>query len=188
MKYIALDIGNVCIKIDHIGCYARVGFTAAPPPEVLFLSREFECGRLTEDEFWTGFQKFVPDRSKTRADLERDFDAILVGPVPGMEELVSALPGRGIRPVFFSDVSARHMKLVRQMFKAASSVPEGVYSYEVGAMKPEDPMFETFERRFGVPALYVDDRAPLIEAARRRGWNAVVFSGAADLEKALQNC
>ena len=188
MKYIALDIGNVCIKIDHIGCYAKVGFAAAPPPEVLFLSREFECGRLTEDAFWTAFQKFVPDRSKTRADLENDFDAILVGAVPGMEELVSSLPERGIQPVFFSDVSARHMKLVRNMFKASSAVPEGVYSYEVGAMKPEEPMFAAFEKRFGVPALYVDDRAPLIDAARKRGWNAVVFTGAEDLEKALQNC
>ena len=188
MKYIALDIGNVCIKIDHIGCYARAGFAGMPPQEVMFLAREYECGRLTEDEFWTQFQQYAPDRSKTRQDLEKDFDAILVEPVPGMEMLISALPLVGIQPVFFSDISARHLKLVRQMFRASAMVPEGIYSFEVGSMKPDEAMFEAFEKRFGVPALYVDDREVLIEAARKRGWNAVVFTGAKALQKALQNC
>ena len=187
MKYLALDIGNVCIKIDHVGCYSKVGFCGMPPQEVMQLSREYECGRLTEDEFWTQFQQFAPDKTKTRQDLEQDFDSILVEPMPGMEELIASLPARGIQPVFFSDVSARHMKLVRRMFQASRVVPDGIYSFETGAMKPEEPMFEAFEKRFGVPVLDVDDREILIAAARKRGWNAVVFSGASDLEQALQN-
>ena len=89
--------------------------------------------------------------------------------------------------MFFSDVSARHMKLVRRMFHASELVPDGIYSFETGAMKPEEPMFAAFEKRFGVPVLYVDDREILIDAAKKRGWNAVVFTGAADLKKALQN-
>ena len=188
MKYIALDIGNVCIRIDHVGCYTKVGFDGMPPEEVMALSREYECGRLTEDAFWTQFQAFAPDKTKAREDLERDFDSILTGTVPGMEELISTLPLFGIQPVFFSDVSARHMKLVRRMFRASALVPDGIYSFEVGAMKPDAAMFEAFEKRFGVPALYVDDREILIEAARKRGWNALVFSGADDLARALQNC
>lgn len=188
MKYIALDIGNVCIKIDHVGCYSKVGFSGMPPEEVMQLSREYECGRLTEDEFWTAFQSFAPDRSKSRKDLENDFDSILTGVMPGMEELISTLPLFGIQPVFFSDVSARHMRLVRKMFKASAMVPDGIYSFEVGAMKPEEAMFSAFEKRFGVPALYVDDREVLINAAKKRGWNAVVFTGAEDLTRSLQNC
>ena len=188
MKYIALDIGNVCIQIDHVSCYTKVGFDGMPPQEVMQLAREYECGRLTEDEFWTKFQQYAPDKSKSRRDLEKDFDSILVEPVEGMEELISALPLFGIQPVFFSDVSARHMKLVRRMFRAAAMVPHGIYSFEVGAMKPEDAMFEAFEKRFGVPALYVDDREVLIEAAKKRGWNAIVFTDAKALAKAVQNC
>lgn len=188
MKYIALDIGNVCIEIDHVGCYSKVGFSGMPPQEVMFLSREYECGRLSEDEFWTRFQQYAPDKTKSRQDLEKDFDSILVRPVEGMEELISSLPLFNIQPVFFSDVSARHMKLVRKMFRASAMVPDGIYSFEVGAMKPEDAMFEAFEKRFGVPALYVDDREILIEAARKRGWNATVFTGAKALARAIQNC
>ena len=116
------------------------------------------------------------------------FDSILVQPIEGMEELISTLPLFNIQPVFFSDISARHLKLVRRMFRASAMVPDGIYSFEVGAMKPEEPMFEAFEKRFGKPALYVDDREVLINAAKERGWNAVVFSGAKDLARALQNC
>ena len=159
-----------------------------PPQEVMFLAREYECGRLTEDEFWTRFKQYAPNQNKTRQDLEKDFDSILVEPMPGMEMLISALPLVGIQPVFFSDISERHLRLVRKMFRASAMVPEGIYSFEVGAMKPEEPMFEAFEKRFGVPALYVDDREVLIEAALKRGWNAVVFSDAKALQKALQNC
>jgi putative hydrolase of the HAD superfamily len=188
MKYIALDIGNVCIQIDHVSCYSKVGFDGMPPQEVMLLAQDYECGRLTEDEFWTRFQQYAPDKSKSRQDLEKDFDSILVEPVEGMEELISSLPLFGIQPVFFSDVSARHMKLVRRMFRASAMVPHGIYSFEVGAMKPADAMFEAFEKRFGVPALYVDDRAVLIEAAKKRGWNAIVFTDAKALARALQNC
>ena len=49
-------------------------------------------------------------------------------------------------------------------------------------------MFEAFEKRFGVPALYVDDRKELIEAARKRGWNAIVFTNSEALSAAIQNC
>jgi nucleoside-diphosphate-sugar epimerase len=74
MKYIALDIGNVCIQIDHNGCYSKAGFTGTPPQEVMFLAREYECGRLTEDEFWTAFQQYAPDKTKSRQELEKNFD------------------------------------------------------------------------------------------------------------------
>jgi hypothetical protein len=188
MKYIALDIGNVCIQIDHNGCYSKAGFTGTPPQEVMFLAREYECGRLTEDEFWTAFQQYAPDKTKSRQELEKNFDSILVQPVEGMEDLISMPPLFNIQPVLFSDISARHLKLVRRMFRASAMVPNGIYSFEVGAMKPEEAMFEAFEKRFGVPALYVDDRKELIEAARQRGWNAIVFTNAEALSAAIQNC
>ena len=185
MKYLALDIGNVCIKIDPVRCYGKLGFQEVPR-EVVPLVMALECGKISEDEFWQGFVDLFPQHRKSRAELEAAFDSILIGPVPGMEELISSLPARGIQPVFFSDVSARHMKLVRKIFKAADAVPEGIYSFETGSWKPGEAMFSAFEQRFGKPVLYVDDRKELIASAAERNWNALVFTGAEDLEKALQ--
>ena len=104
---------------------------------------------------------------------------------PRLNELVFSLPARGIQPVFFSDTSALHLAEVRRKFPAAAVVPEGIYSFEVGARKPARAMFEAFESRFGRPVLYVDDRPELIEGAAKFGWNALRFTGAEALERAL---
>ena len=110
---------------------------------------------------------------------------IIGEPVSGMAELVSGLAGRGYRPVFFSDTSVTNMEELRRKFPAASAVPDGIYSYRVHAKKPELPMFEAFEARFGVPAFYFDDRAELIEGARKHGWNAHRFVSAEEVDKIL---
>lgn len=52
------------------------------------------------------------------------------------------------------------------------------YSARFGAMKPSAPFFDAVERRLGPqdePPLFFDDRAEVIEAARTRGWDAVLY-------------
>ena len=102
-----------------------------------------------------------------------------------MPELVAELPQLGFQAVFFSDTSAIHLAAVRRIFPSARFVPQGVYSFEVGERKPHPAMFEAFEYRFGTPVCYFDDRADLIEAARRHGWNAHQFHSAAEMKKIL---
>jgi len=84
-----------------------------------------------------------------------------------------------------ANCGSTHMEELRRKFPAASAVPDGIYSYRVHAKKPELPMFEAFEARFGVPAFYFDDRAELIEGARKHGWNAHRFVSAEEVDKIL---
>ncbi len=186
-RVIALDIGNVCIGIHPERCFGALGFRSLAdiPREVLFLAGErFERGEISEAEFLDGFRRLTGS-ALSDAELRRAFCAIIGEPVPGMAELVSGLAGRGYRPVFFSDTSVTHMEELRRKFPAASAVPDGIYSYRVHAKKPELPMFEAFEARFGVPAFYFDDRAELIEGARKHGWNAHRFVSAEEVDKIL---
>ena len=186
-KVIALDIGNVCIGIHPERCFGALGFRSLAdiPREVLFLAGErFERGEISEAEFLDGFRRLTGS-ALSDAELRRAFCAIIGEPVPGMAELVSGLAGRGYRPVFFSDTSVTHMEELRRKFPAASAVPDGIYSYRVHAKKPELPMFEAFEARLGVPAFYFDDRAELIEGARKHGWNAHRFVSAEEVDKIL---
>ena len=186
-RIIALDIGNVCLEIHPERCFGALGFRsmAEIPPEVLFLANErFERGEVTPAEFLQEFRKLTgtvfPDE-----ELERAFRSIIGPAISGMAELVSGLEARGYRPVFFSDTSVTHLDEVRRKFPAEAAVPEGVYSYEVHAKKPEKAMFETFESRFGVPAFYFDDRQELIEGAVRHGWNAHRFVSAEEMSRLL---
>lgn len=186
-KVIALDIGNVCLEIHPERCFGALGFRSAAeiPPEALFLASErFERGEVTPAEFLREFRRLTATKLSD-LELEQAFRSIIGPVVPGMAELVAGLEARGYRPVFFSDTSVTHLDEVRRKFPSAFAVPEGVYSYEVHAKKPEKAMFEAFESRYGVPAFYFDDRRELIEGALRHGWNAHRFVSAEEMSRLL---
>jgi FMN phosphatase YigB (HAD superfamily) len=100
--------------------------------------------------------------------------------------LISSLDKYGYEARFFSDISLTHLARTHELFSGADYVPDGMYSFVSGAQKPAEEMFAAFEEKFGVPALYVDDRAELIEAAQRRNWNAIRFTNAEALQAALK--
>lgn len=176
MKFIALDIGNVCIRIEPRRALTTLGLNEAPP-ELLRATLDFESGKLGEAEFMFRASAACGARF-TEKELRNAFRAILIEPMPGMSELVLSLPARGIQPVFFSDISVSHLAQVREMFPGALAVPEGVYSFDAGALKPGEAMFARFENLYGRPLRYFDDRPELIAAATERGWRAVRFESA----------
>ena len=183
MKYIALDIGNVCVKINPLRAAAALGIETVPEA-MRRAMYAFETGVIGEEEFlYRSLAAF--DGRFTPARLRAAFRAILIEPVPGMTELVKSLPGRGIQPVFFSDISVTHLAQTREIFAGAAAVPEGIYSFESGALKPGKAMFDRFEERYGKPLRYFDDRAELIAAAQQRGWAAVQFVSAQQMSDEL---
>ncbi len=98
-----------------------------------------------------------------------------------MGEMVSA----GFRFIYFSDTSSIHMSHFFRSNDFCHLVSGGVFSHEVGAKKPEAKMYETFERDYGKPWLYIDDRQCNIDAALERGWNARRFTSPDTLRSAL---
>jgi len=191
MKYIALDVGNVCVKIDRDQFIKALGATPEMPEVAekaqgfFALAQKFEFGQLTETQFFEQAQKLLfPHDAVSATTIRLAFNEILRCPMPGMVELVADLKAAGIGVAFFSDVSVTHLELFRRRFPGAAELP-GTYSFEVGCWKPGVAMFQDFEAKFGKPLLYTDDRAELIEAAAAYGWNAKVFRSAEALRKEL---
>lgn len=184
-KYLlALDIGNVCIKIDHRNCPEMLQLPSVP--QTLFdLAIAYEHGRIRQEEEFISRALEILDHRFTPEFMKKAFNSILIEPVPGMAELVSELDSLNVEAVFFSDISPTHLKRTGELFPAFDKVSGGVFSFEAGDSKPSEAMFSRFELLYGTPSLYTDDRPELIEAARKRGWNAVQFTSAADLRKKL---
>ncbi|MBI3367425.1 MAG: HAD family phosphatase [Burkholderiales bacterium] len=66
---------------------------------------------------------------------------------------------------------------------------DGVFSSRVQAIKPEPAIFDLAARRFGLqPAelVFFDDLPANVEGARAAGWNALLFSDAAQAERDLR--
>ena len=103
-----------------------------------------------------------------------------------MAELVRELQAAGTDIVLFSDTSPLHMTEFRRRFEIARLLPDGVYSFVVGARKPDPAMFAALEADYGKPSLYVDDRELCLSGAKAFGWPVCRFESVKQLRSVLQ--
>ena len=181
---LAIDIGNVCIHIDHKNFYRQLDI-----PETTYgikeLIRDFEWGIIRDEDVFFDRLSTLLSGKFPHKKLQDAFAAILIRPVDGMSDLVSHLPAMGINAAFFSDISPFHLRCTQKMFPAFDSISRGAFSFNCGAWKPSEKMFSHFEELFGTPDLYTDDRSDLISGAKKHGWHAEQFVSAEDLYKKL---
>jgi len=177
-KSIAVDIGNVSIAIRPWHFAAILQLDEQETAFYHDVHNQFEWGKMNEEQYWQALENRLPRHS--RADIQAAFDGILLEPVPGTEEFLTSLEAQGFQPVYFSDISPRHLADFKQICTYAARYP-GIYSFDVGSWKPSEAMFQAFEKQYGIPALYIDDRLELIQAAQKRGWNAIQFTTAEDI-------
>lgn len=170
-KVIALDIGGVCLEIKPERCFAALGYSRPEevPAELLLAADRCERGLLAAEELLAKFKR-TSNAGFSDEAITAAWNSILHAEMPGMRELVGEMLNSGVKIVLFSDTSAGHMKHFRDTFAIAELLPDGIYSFEVGAKKPEAPMYAAFEARHGRPSLYIDDRQVCIDGGVAFGW------------------
>ena len=176
-KVVALDLGNVCVKIDPDGCLRALGVASldAIPADFLDACGDFETGRLDEAAWLDAFRaatggKFAPDK------LRDAFCLVIGDEIPGMAAFVRSLAASGRRVALLSDTSPLHLRYTLSKLSFAHLLTGGAYSFEAGACKPGAAMFQLFEGRYGKPCFYADDRPENVAAAAARGWPAHLFT------------
>ena len=175
---IALDIGNVSMKLTFDEMYRRFDVDPVDSAAVGRLwehGAALETGRITVPEFLDRLDDFTGHRC-TKEYLLDAWRCGVREPMPGMLETVRALAARGVRFSYMSDISPIHLDQVFKYCEFVHLVTGGIYSFEAGAFKLDgSAMFDAFERRYGHPLVFFDDRIEIIEHARELGWNAVQF-------------
>ena len=175
---IALDIGNVSMKLTFDEMYRRFDVDPGDSDSVGRLwehGAALETGRITVPEFLDRLDDFTGHR-RTKEYLLDAWRCGVREPMPGMLETVRALASRGVRFSYMSDISPIHLDQVFKYCEFVHLVSGGIYSFEAGAFKLDgSAMFDAFERRYGRPLVFFDDRIEIIEHARTLGWNAVQF-------------
>lgn len=186
IKVIFFDIGNVLVKLRTdafleamaANCDTRwdkaailAAIRAPEGPHV-----DYEKGRIDGPQFHAHLVE--------RFGLRLDYRAWLqiwnsyFEPNRPMEALVARLQGQA-RFFALSNTNAEHLAQVKRNFRVLDRFEGIVASHEVGARKPENAMFQAALQRAGVvpeQALYLDDIAPFVEAAKAFGMNAFHYS------------
>lgn len=181
-EIVVFDLGKVLVDFDYTIAVSRIaGRSALSPIEVeqfFFHSPllvDYESGRLTRQEFFeqarqaTGFRGTMKEFGGYFADIFTE--------IPPMIELHAGLRQRGFKTFIFSNTNNLAVEHIRRNFSFFGNFDGYIYSYEVGAMKPESKIYEALEKlagRHGGEIVYLDDRPENVAGGTARGWRAIL--------------
>lgn len=193
--FIYFDMGNVLVTFDESRAVRQIAEASSVEParvrEILFdsgLQRQYEEGRVSVELVYETFCR----ESGTRPDfhvLEHAASDMFELNVP-IVPLIVHLDAAEYRLGILSNTCHSHWNHLRKRFRILKLYFDPVVlSYEVGAMKPDESIYQAAIDRAGVPAeriFYVDDRLENVEGARRSGMDAVQFQGVTQLAHELR--
>jgi HAD superfamily hydrolase (TIGR01509 family) len=179
---VAFDLGKVLVDFDYSINARQIAARGTMPEEEIrkFIDHspllfQLETGRMTNEQFYeevsqvTGFRGTMAEFSQYFADI--------FWPIEPMVAWSERLRARGIPTYIFSNTNGLAVTHIRRRFPFFSSFTGYIYSYEVGAMKPDPKMYEALERlagKQGPEILYLDDRQENIEAGQARDWQVIL--------------
>ena len=88
------------------------------------------------------------------------------------------------RVLLFSNTNAEHWDFLVGLSEGRLAGFEAYLSHEIGQVKPDSEAFRTVAERAGITpqhCLFIDDRQDNIDGARAIGFEALLFTGQADL-------
>lgn len=169
-KFVALDIGNVCVKVSLDTCEDKLIKTEKISKKLFYrLYQEYELGKINTKIFLSKLSETTGYSFDEAKDI---FCTIICEEIKGINEILTDLINKGFKIAFLSDTSPLHLKYTtEEKLSFSHLISGGVYSYETGCFKPETAIFKEFEKKYGIPALYIDDKRSNCEGAERLGWS-----------------
>jgi epoxide hydrolase-like predicted phosphatase len=194
---IVFDLGKVLVDFDYSIAARKVAArsTKQIPDLKHFLGsspvlQRFEHGDLTREQFFDEMQQ-ITGFTGNLEEFVSDFADIFV-PIQPMIDLHAQLRQRGFQTYIFSNTNDIAIEHISREFPFFKNFDGYLYSYKVGAMKPDLRIYEAMEKLCGRVCddiVYLDDREENISAGAARGWWTILHESpektAAILEKHL---
>ncbi len=193
-KIVVFDLGKVLVDFDYRIAISRIAARSTLPPDGIktFLGQshaiiDYEAGRLTREEFYERARK----ATGFRGTLEEfgEFFADIFTEIPPMIEIHAELRRRGIPTYILSNTNDLAVEHIRRSFPFFRNFDGYIYSYEVGAMKPEAKIYEALEKlagRRGADIVYLDDRPENVGGGAARGWRTILHETPGKTRAALE--
>jgi glucose-1-phosphatase len=178
---VVFDLGKVLVDFDYSIAARRIAARSTMPPrDVQYfidhspLLYRYETGLMTRQEFFeeirqtTGFLGDLGEFAQFFADI--------FSPMDEMIALHARLRSLGVPTFIFSNTNDLAVAHIRANFPFFTQFDAHVFSYEHGAMKPDQKLYAVVEQvsgRQGGRILYLDDRLENAEAGVARGWQVI---------------
>lgn len=185
---VLFDLGGVLLPFDRerrvTAIVALLGVEAGDVRELFDgpLPRRMDLGEADETDFAAAFADMA-GRPIAPATARALILSVFEAPNAELWRVATELR-RTVVVGGFSDNPA----FVAEIFPDGAWLDPMIFSSEVGATKPSDGAFAAAEARLGLGGeglLLIDDGPANVAAARRRGWDAILFTGNAALAPEL---
>ena len=194
-RAIIFDIGRVLIRVDV--SRAMDGLASG-----LSLTPQDVWSAIEKDPHWLDWQEgrisprdwhlHLTKRLGTSLTFEQ-FSEVwnrALDPEPIHSELFLEKLSRNYRLALLSNTDPIHMSYEEARFPFFRFFPIRIYSYRVGASKPDPVIYRQALQACKVraeEAVYIDDIAAYVEAAQRLGMTGIVFQSPEQLQSDLRN-
>lgn len=203
IKLFVFDLGNVILPFEHHQIAVKLHeaslikdrFTPDDIFRYLFDHQKgfvnaYEEGLISSSDFFKNLKE------KYKLELEpEDFKEIwndIFEEDAGVSEIILYLKEKGYPIFLLSNTNELHFSYVMERYPIIHHFDEWILSFEVGAKKPQEKIYDViFERRSleRHEVLYIDDIPDYIRAAAGYGIPGIVFREAADIWKVIrENC
>lgn len=178
---VVFDLGKVLVDFDYSIAIRRFAERSEAGIEQIQrlvdspIQVEFESGKITTDEFIAAIRHGAGFRGD-RAEFVSIF-ADIFSPLKTMIAFFERLKSLGIPTCVFSNTNEIATGHIREKFSFYRRFDNFVLSFEVGGMKPDEPIYEVVEQRTGecgAAILYIDDRPENIMTGKGRGWQTIL--------------
>lgn len=195
ISWFIFDLGNTVIKLAYERVMENICKRAAIERDDLVdlleapgAYRDLERGAVSFEQFYD----FLCDKAGYRGslqDLRDTWSDFFVGPLPGIEDLLSRLRRR-YRIAFLSNSNEVHAEVIPRKFASLFERDDRlIFSHRFKTAKPDPEMFHrTLEIIGALPsqAVFIDDLLENVLAARSVGIVSYQFGDVFTLETALR--
>jgi glucose-1-phosphatase len=195
IRAILFDLGNVLVPVDFVRCRAALSdvcvHEAAEVQRILAgsgLPKRYESGEVSSSEFFDATCRLL-NMSVSYEKFAEVWGEIFA-PEPIVPESMLAALHEHHRLVLLSNTNDMHFTAAEQRYKLLRHFDEFVLSYKVGAMKPDPRIYQRAIAAAGCPAeecFFVDDLPENVDAARREGIDAALFTTLAQFQADLRS-
>jgi glucose-1-phosphatase len=195
IKLFVFDLGNVILPFEHRQIAVKLHETSRIQdrftPDDLFkflfdrdrgLVNPYEEGLMSSVDFFA--------RLRERYKLELEFDEFKdIWNIIFQEDLevnnaILYLKNKGYPIFLLSNTNELHFSYIQERYPIVHSMDEWILSYEVGAKKPNQKIYDSIFKRTDVErneVLYIDDMLEYVEVAKNYGLQGLVFKNAKDV-------
>lgn len=195
VELVLLDLGGVLLNIDYKRtekAFQDLGFsdfeTIYSQARQSGLFDEFECGRLSSDEF-VGQLLTLMNHEHSVSDVIHAWNAMLLDFPGNRIDVINRLKER-FKVYLLSNTNEIHYEAFMSLFSAefdknfSDLFDKAFYSHQIGMRKPNAEVFEHILREAGVSpskVLFIDDSIQHVEGASKVGIQSFLLNDQMDV-------